>query len=64
MILSRVVRRNLPFLGVISCLVVLAFTSGGGGGGNEGGEVPDDDKRGGGEDEDARDVVMVGIDRA
>ena len=63
MILSRVVRRNLPFLGVISCLVVLAFTSGGGGGGNEG-EVPDDDKRGGGEDEDARDVVMVGIDRA
>ena len=63
MILSRVVRRNLPFLGVISCLVVLAFTSGGGGG-NEGGEVPDDDKRGGGEDEDARDVVMVGIDRA
>ena len=63
MILSRVVRRNLPFLGVISCLVVLAFTSGSGGG-NEGGEVPDDDKRGGGEDEDARDVVMVGIDRA
>ena len=61
MILSRVVRRNLPFLGVISCLVVLAFKDGSrvrdGGVGSEG-----DDK--GGEVEDAQDVVIVGIDRA